>query len=52
MSRRAAVQHHVVLTHGPETATVIAEVPALQIADSGVDGPEALDRLQAMATLS
>lgn len=50
MSRRAVVQYQVVLTHDPVTATVVAEVPALQIADSGVDGPEALDRLLALAT--
>jgi predicted RNase H-like HicB family nuclease len=29
---------------------VVAKIPALQIADFGVDVPEALDRLQSMAT--
>lgn len=49
MSRWATVQYQVVLTHDPVVATVVAEIPALQISDFGVDGPEALDRLQAMA---
>jgi predicted RNase H-like HicB family nuclease len=33
-----------------ETGSVVAEIPALQIADSGADVPEALNRLQAMLT--
>ena len=37
-------------TRDPETASVVAEIPALQLADFGADVPEALDRLQAMAT--
>ena len=32
-----------------ETASVVAEIPALRIADFGADVPEALERLQAMA---
>jgi predicted RNase H-like HicB family nuclease len=34
----------------PETTAVVAEIPALQLADFGADAPEALDRLQAMAS--
>lgn len=41
--------YQVAFTRHPETATVVAEIPALQIADFGIDLPEALDRLQAMA---
>ena len=42
--------YRVVFTRDPETASVVAEIPALQIADFGADVPEALERLQAMAT--
>jgi predicted RNase H-like HicB family nuclease len=42
--------YHVVFTPDPETTTVVAEIPALQLADFGADVPEALERLQAMAS--
>ncbi len=44
------MHYQVVFTRDPDTASVVAEVPALQIADFGADVPEALERLQAMAT--
>ena len=50
MSGQAVLQYQVAFTRDPETASVVAVSPALQIADFGVDGPEALDRLQSMAT--
>ena len=50
MSRPAVLDYHVAFTRDPETAAVVAEIPALQIADFGVDVPEALEHLQAMAT--
>jgi len=50
MGGPATVHYQVVFTRDPATASVVAEIPALQIADFGVDVPEALDRLQAMAT--
>ena len=50
MSVPAAVQHHVVVKKDPDTGSVVAEIPALQLADYGADVPEALDRLQAMLT--
>ena len=50
MSVPAAVQYRVVVKKDPETGSVVAEIPALQIADSGADVPEALDRLQTMLT--
>jgi len=46
----AVLQCQVAFTRDPETASVVAEIPALQIADFGVDVPEALERLQSMAT--
>ncbi len=46
----ATLHYHVVFTRDPETTSVVAEIPALQIADFGADIPEALERLQAMAT--
>ncbi len=46
----ATLQYHVVFTRDPETTSVVAEIPALQIADFGADIPGALERLQAMAT--
>lgn len=49
MGAPETVHYHVVFTRDPETASVVAEVPALQIADFGADVPEALERLQAMA---
>ena len=42
--------YHVVFTRDPETTSVTAEIPTLQIADFGADIPEALERLQAMVT--
>lgn len=48
MSGPATLEYHVVVTKDPETGSVVAEIPALQIADFGVDVPEALERLQAM----
>ncbi len=50
MSGPTTVQYQVVFTRDLETASVVAEVPALQLADFGVDVPEALDRVQAMVT--
>jgi predicted RNase H-like HicB family nuclease len=50
MSGSAAVLYHVVVRKDPETGNVVAEIPALQLADHGADVPEALDRLQAMLT--
>jgi len=50
MGGQAVVQYQVAFTRDPETASVVAEIPALQIADVGVDVPEALDRLQSMVT--
>jgi len=44
----APLLYHVVFARDAETALVVAEVPALQLADSGADVPEALERLQAM----
>ncbi len=42
------LHYHVVFMRDPETARVVAEVPALQVADFGADVPEVLERLQAM----
>ena len=50
MGGPALLQYQVAFTRDPETANVVAEIPALQIADFGADIPEALERLQAMAT--
>ena len=50
MGGQTVLQYQVAFTRDPETASVVAKIPALQIADFGVDVPEALDRLQAMAT--
>ncbi len=50
MGGPATLQYQVVFTRDPDTASVVAEIPALQIADFGGDVPEALERLQAMAT--
>ena len=50
MSAPATLQYRVVVTKDPETGSVVAEIPALQIADFGADVPEALDRIQAMLT--
>jgi predicted RNase H-like HicB family nuclease len=50
VSHAAALNYHVVFTRDPETTSVVAEIPALQLADFGADVPEALERLQAMAS--
>ena len=50
MALPGILQYQVAFTRDPETASVVAEIPALQIADFGADVPEALDRLQSMAT--
>lgn len=49
MSHAATLNYHVVFAGDPETASVVAEIPALQIADFGADVPEVLERLQDMA---
>jgi hypothetical protein len=46
----APLLYHVAFVRDAETDRVVAEVPALQLADFGVDVPEALDRLQAMVS--
>lgn len=50
MSAQTTLTYRIVLTRDPDTSAVVAEIPALQIADFGLDVPEALERLQAMAT--
>ena len=50
MSGPTTLQYRVLVAKDPETGSVVAEIPALQIADFGVDVPEALDRLRAMLT--
>ena len=50
MGGSATAHYHVVFMRDPDTASVVAEIPALRIADFGADVPEALERLQAMAT--
>jgi len=50
MSEATTLEYRVLVTKDPETGSVVAEIPALQIGDFGVDLPEALDRLQAMLT--
>ena len=42
--------YQVVFTQDPETDSVVAEIPTLQLADYGADVPEALEHLQAMVT--
>ena len=49
MERQELLNYHVVFTRDSETATVVAEIPTLQVADFGADLPEALERLQALA---
>ena len=41
-------QFQVILGRDPDTGQVTAEVPALDIADYGIDSQETLDRLQEM----
>jgi predicted RNase H-like HicB family nuclease len=50
VSHVSALNYRVVFTRDPETTSVVAEIPALQLADFGADVPEALERLQAMAS--
>lgn len=50
MDGPTTLNYHVVFERDADTASVVAEIPALQIADFGADVPEALERLQAMAT--
>ena len=50
MSKPAALQYRVVVTKDEETGSVVAEIPALHLADYGADLPEALGRLQSMLT--
>ena len=42
------LQYHVSVSRDSETGQVVAEIPALQIADYGKDLPEALSRLEEM----
>jgi predicted RNase H-like HicB family nuclease len=48
MSVSSTLQYRVVVRKDPEIGSVVAEIPALHLADYGADVPEALDRLQAM----
>ena len=48
MSLPSALQYRVIITKDEETGSIVAEVPALQLADYGGDLPEALGRLQSM----
>jgi len=50
MNTPPALQYRVVISKDPETGSVVAEIPSLQIADYGADVPEALDRLREMVT--
>ncbi|OGB92686.1 MAG: hypothetical protein A3G35_13755 [candidate division NC10 bacterium RIFCSPLOWO2_12_FULL_66_18] len=50
MSGRDILQYRVLVTKDPETGSVVAEVPALGIADHGADVPEALANIKAMVT--
>ncbi len=50
MERQELLNYHVVFTRDSETAAVVAELPTLQLAEFGADLPEALERLQAMAS--
>ena len=49
MSGLAMRQYRVVVSKDPGTGSVVADVPALRIADYGVDVPEALANIKAMA---
>jgi hypothetical protein len=46
----ASLPYHVIFTRDAETDRVVAEVPALDLAEFGADVPEAVDRLQAMVS--
>ena len=48
MSPPSALRYRVVVKRDPETGSVVAEIPALHLADYGGDVPEALNRLQTM----
>lgn len=48
MSLSSMLQYRVVITKDPETGSVVAEVPALSIADQGADVQEALTNIRAM----
>ena len=48
MSMRDILQYRILVTKDPETGSVVAEVPALGIADQGADVPEALANIRAM----
>ncbi len=48
MSGATTLAYRVLVTKDPETGSVVAEIPTLQIADFGADVPEALERLRAM----
>lgn len=50
MSAPATLEYRVLVSKDPETGSVVAEIPALHLADSGADVPEALERLKAMLT--
>jgi predicted RNase H-like HicB family nuclease len=50
MNTSSALQYRVLVTKDEETGSVVAEIPALHLADYGADVPEALDRLLAMLT--
>jgi hypothetical protein len=50
MTESTPASHHVVFSRDPETKSVVAEIPVLEIADFGADVPEALERIQAMAS--
>ena len=50
MAESTPASYHVVFSRDPETKSVVAEIPTLEIADYGADVPEALERLQAMVS--
>ena len=48
MSGGGTLEYPVMVSKDPATGCVVAEVPALGIADSGADVPEALANIKAM----
>ena len=48
MNGPGTLQYRVEVSKDPETGSVVAEVPALGIADYGADTPEALTNIKAM----
>jgi predicted RNase H-like HicB family nuclease len=50
MGMQDILQYRIVVAKDPETGCVVAEVPALGIADQGIDVPEALANMKAMVT--